>query len=412
MRVLVLCPQLPWPPQQGTTLRNFNLLRGIAARHRVTLATFAAPGADPGPLADWGLEILTAPPPPPRPIARRLLDLPSTATPDLARRLGSEAMDRLLADWVGRVDPRSERAGGAGAFDVVQIEGLEMAAHGLAVWELMGRRPRLIYDAHNAEWLLQDRVWRSDLRRPRGWVGALYSIAQTAKLARFEGRLLAACDAAVAVSVADAAALRRLRAGIRIAVVPNGVDTQAYVPADPAAVDPALCVFTGKMDFRPNIDAVRWFAQAVWPRVRAARPGARFAVVGRDPGPGLLALAGGDSGIEVTGGVPDVRPWIAHAALVAVPLRMGGGTRLKVLEAMAMAKAIAATSFGVEGLDLRPGEEALVADAPEDLAAAILRLMADPDLRSRLGAAARARAVADYRWERLVPAIEALYGAD
>jgi glycosyltransferase involved in cell wall biosynthesis len=296
-----------------------------------------------------------------------------------------------------------------GAPDIVQIEGLEMAPYGLAARRLTdGCGPRLVYDAHNAEWVLQDRAWRTDLGRPRLWHGALYSLAQTWKLRRFERRLLGAADATVAVSARDAEALREVAPGAAIAVVPNGVDTDAYRQADPAAVDPALVVFTGKMDFRPNIDAMAWFCREVWPRVRAGRPEARLAIVGRDPAPRVRALAGAD--VDVTGAVDDVRPHLARAGVVAVPLRVGGGTRLKVLEAMAMGKAIAATDLAVEGLNVRDGAEALLADTGPLLAEAVLRLMSDADLRARLGARARARAEGEYAWSALVPAIEALYG--
>ena len=407
MRLLVLAPQLPWPPQQGTALRNLNILLHLAERHAVTLLCFAEPGAEPGPLAEAGLEIITVPPPAPRPFWRRLLDLPSRLTPDLVRRLDSPAMDAAIRDLVAR------SAGDLG-FEGLQVEGMEMAAFGLraraGLAAVQARPPRLVYDAHNAEWLLQDRAWRADLRRPpRGWVGAAYSLAQTAKIRRYEARLLAAADATVAVSRADAAALRPLAPGARFVVVPNGVDVEAYPMADPSAEEPELCVFTGKMDFRPNVDAMTWFCESVWPRVRAGRPEARLAIVGRDPSPRVAALASAEQGILVTGAVADVRPWIARAGLVVVPLRVGGGTRLKVLEAMAMGKALVATRLGVEGLDLRAGQELVLADEAAPMAEAILALGRDAARRAALGAAARDRAEADYRWSVLVPRIEALY---
>jgi len=403
VRVLVLAPQIPWPPHQGTTLRNFNIVRQIARRHQVTVVGFGDPGGPYAPLADLGVAVVAVPPPPRRSVATRLGELLTTCAPDLSRRLASRAMDARLA---------SIARGEMGAFEVVQIEGLEMAAHGLAVHAALRRRDprvRLIYDAHNAEWVLQHRAWRADLGRPRGWPGAAYSAVQTWKLRRFERRVLRAADGVVAVSAADEAALRDLGPLGPVALVPNGVDTELYRPANPELVDPALCVFTGKMDFRPNVDAMAWFRQAVWPRVRQARSDARLAIVGRDPSARVVALADPGMGVEVTGAVPDVQPWLARAGVVVVPLRVGGGTRLKVLEAMAMGKAIAATSLGVEGLDLAPGREVVVADDPAALARGVADLMSDADLRRRLGERARARAVADYRWEALVPAIERLY---
>lgn len=456
MRILIVCPQLPWPPHQGTSIRNWGIVSELAKRHRVTVAAFHQPeghtsaaGVDSGTGADvaagaagadgtddpithlaaHGIECVTAAPPPPRPMLRRMLDVPFAGEPDLARRLDSAELDDAIATHLERVqdDP----------YDVIQIEGLEMARHGwhalaFAPLALDGRRPRLIYDAHNAEWVLQDRAWRADVQRPSGLVGALYSRIQTAKLRRFEARLLASADACVAVSAADAAALAPLAPAARLVVVPNGIDVDAYRPgradvgahgeggavgedgdvgaADNGGEDDDLFVFTGKMDFRPNVDAVTWFVREVWGLVRASRPAARFRIVGRDPSARVLALGDEAAGIEVTAAVPDTRPHIAAAGVIVVPLRVGGGTRLKVLEAMAMGKAVAATTVAVEGLDLVDGREVILADAPAALAEAIARLAGDRAARAALGKAARARVVADYRWATLVPGIEALYG--
>jgi sugar transferase (PEP-CTERM/EpsH1 system associated) len=405
LNLLVLTPQLPWPLHQGTAIRNFNILRRLAGRHDITLLTFADPGADLGPLEGLGLRVVTVPPPRRRSLARRGWELGTTATPDLARRLTSAVMHARVSELLAEHGDRAP-------FRVVQVEGLEVAAYGLAAQAAAGHagRPvRLVYDAHNAEWVLQWRAFQADLRRIAGWPGAGYSLLQTWKLRRFERDLLTRADATVAVSRADAAALGACAPGARPTIVPNGVDVRDYRPADPDAVEPALCVFTGKMDFRPNIDAVAWFADAVWPLVRAQRPEAHWAIVGRDPVERVRALDRPDHGVRITGAVEDVRPWLERAGVVVVPLRVGGGTRLKVLEAMAMAKAIAATRLAVEGLDLTGGVEALLADAPEDLAAGIVQLMADPARRASLGRAARERAVADFDWDRLVPRIEALY---
>lgn len=213
----MVVPQLPWPPHQGTAIRNLHLALELARTCDVTLAAFAPDGADPGPLPGAGIALATVPPPPPRPMAVRLRDLPTTAVPDLARRLDAPAMTARLSALIDGSPP----------FDVVQIEGLEMARHGLAAHgraAARGPRPRLVYDAHNAEWVLQDRAWQTDIRRPRTWVGALYSMVQTAKIRRFERALVRVADATAAVSAADAAALRALAPEARIAVVPNGVD--------------------------------------------------------------------------------------------------------------------------------------------------------------------------------------------
>lgn len=405
MRLLLLAPQLPWPPNQGTALRNLNLIRVLATRHQVHLVCFGDPSADRGPLPDWGVAVTLVAPPPPRSFLKRLLELPTQPTPDLLRRLASPAMDHCLAELATR---------GAGPVDVLQVEGIEMAPFGLALRDRLARRgrpPRLVYDAHNAEWILQDRAWRADLRRGlAGLPGVVYSLIQTAKLRRYERRLLCAADSVVAVSAADAAVLRALAPDVTPMVVPNGVDLDVYRPGLAEAEDADLVVFTGKMDFRPNIDGMAWFCETVWPLARALRPTLRLQIVGRDPVPRVRALASAALGIEVTGAVPDVRPFIARAGIVVVPLRVGGGTRLKVLEAMAAGKAILATRLGAEGLDLADGREALLVDEPAAMARAIADLAGDGARRAELGRAARARAERDYGWEGLVRGMEDCYG--
>jgi sugar transferase (PEP-CTERM/EpsH1 system associated) len=288
-----------------------------------------------------------------------------------------------------------------------------MAPYGLDLLRSthLGARSKLIYDAHNAEWVLQRRALHADAAKRRRWPAAAYSLIQTVKLRRYEARVLNAASATVAVSEADAEALRQLAPHARILVAPNGVDTNYFGPDDSADVDADLCVFTGKMDFRPNVDAVQWFCDNVWPRVRRERPTARFAIVGRDPSPAVRALTA-LPGVVVTGGVPDVRPWVNRAGVVVAPLRVGGGTRLKVLEAMAMAKPVVATSMAVEGLNVTPGAEVVIADSPADMASNIVALATDPARRAALGKAARQRTEFEYRWETTGWRIEALYRDD
>ena len=221
-------------------------------------------------------------------------------------------------------------------------------------------------------------------------------------------------DAVAAVSESDAAALRRLAPDKEIDVVPNGVDTQAYAPsAARAAGDCATAatvdlVFTGKMDYRPNVDAALWFADEILPRVRAQVPNARFVVVGQNPHSRLQPLAR-RAAVWLTGQVDDIRPYVAGACVYVAPLRMGGGTRLKVLQAMAMAKPIVSTTLGCNGIQAQDGREALLADSPQNFAAAVVRLTRDEALRRELGAHARALAVARYDWSHIAPLMEALY---
>jgi glycosyltransferase involved in cell wall biosynthesis len=253
------------------------------------------------------------------------------------------------------------------------------------------------------------------MRQPRRWVAAAYSFIQWHRLRRYERRACETADRVVVVSDRDAEAVRQLVPGLVPAVVPNGVDVEyctgpfSLLPDDSGPGDRDL-VFVGKMDFRPNVDAVLWFVRSVLPVIRQQIPEVRFWIVGKDPHPRLAPLTS-DPSVVLTGWVRDVRPYIAGAAVYVIPLRIGGGTRLKVLEAMAVGKAIVSTGLGCEGFDLEHDRHLVVADTPEQFAAATLALLEDPERRKRLGKTARHFAAANYDWRAIVPELERVYEA-
>jgi glycosyltransferase involved in cell wall biosynthesis len=194
-----------------------------------------------------------------------------------------------------------------------------------------------------------------------------------------------------------------------VAIVPNGVDTDVFAPGAVAeATQPGCIVFTGTLDYRPNVDAALWFVREVLPLIRAQQPAAHLLLVGRSPSPAVRALHDG-AAVRVLPDVPDVRPFIAGAATYVVPMRIGGGVRLKLLEALAMQAAVVSTQMGAEGMpDLRGDEHLLLADTPRAFAAAVLRLLDDAALRQRLGAAGRTLAQR-YDWRAIVPRLEQVY---
>ena len=418
-RILILTPQLPVPPQaltgtaQGTSIRNFNLIAGLAKRHKIDLASFVAPDAKDE--AQHGLELLRSycrqiitAPQPLRTIAERGRDTFLSPLPDMALRLESPPMRQQMARLLGQRP---------GDYDIIQIEGIEMAPYALALpsevsqARLHNRLPRLVFDDHNAEYLLQQRAFQTDARRLRRWIAAAYSFVQWRKLAAYERRICWAADRVVAVSEADREALLRLAPGLEVTVVPNGVDLDflrpGVVPPQPGMAQHAL-VFTGKMDYRPNVDGVLWFIEAVLPLIQALIPDVHFYVVGQQPHARLTALVGHPA-ITVTGRVPDVRPYIAGAGVYVVPLRIGGGTRLKVLEAMALGQAMVSTRLGCDGFPFADGREVLFADEPAAFADAVVRLLRDREQAATLGRAARAYVARHYGWEAIVPRLEALY---
>ena len=399
MRLLFLTPQIPYPPKKGTALRNWGLIAGLTSHHRVSLLSFLAPGQDPHPtppLAAACARFETVPQPD-RPLTRRLRDLALTRQPDMGLRLESSAFRTRLAAWLAQ-EP----------FDVVHIEGIELAPY-LDAIEMARPRPLVVFDDHNCEYLLQQRVCTTDLRIPSRWPGAAYSFVQWQRLRRFEARVCRRADRVLAVSEADAAALRKLVPGLELTVVPNGIDTQSYQPDAPEP-QPSVStlVFTGTMDFRPNVDAVLWFARRVLPRVQSEVPEARLLVVGQRPHRRLDSLRSNPA-VTLTGLVEDVRPYIARAAVYVAPLRMGGGTRLKLLEAMAMGKTVVTTRLGAEGYPVTDKQELLLADTPVDFAAAVVALLRSPEWRLGIGQAARAFVEQQYDWRVIVPRVAAAY---
>jgi polysaccharide biosynthesis protein PslH len=410
MNILFLTPQLPYPPRQGTTIRNYNLILHLAQRHTIDLLTFLAPGeelAAGSPLHSLCRKV-AAVPQPARSSRRRAVDTLTTLTPDMGLRLESPAMWDLVRTWTVQT-----------AYDLVQVEGIELAQYGMAVGGHKARRaPALIFDNHNCEYLLQKRNALNDLRLPRRWPAAGYSLAQWQKLRRYETMILQAADATIAVSAADKQAMLAIAPEAGITVVSNGIDLDVYRPPTSGTVDTAIntvqpkFVFTGKMDYRPNIDAALWFAEEVLPLVVAKEPNACLQLVGMNPHARLDVLRA-DPHVAITGAVPDTRPYIAGAAVYVIPMRVGGGTRFKALEAMACGKAIVSTSLGVEGIPVQHGRELLLADTPADFAAAVLRLVADlrsgGALQQQLGTAARRFVEQHYGWQTIIPQLDAVY---
>lgn len=215
---------------------------------------------------------------------------------------------------------------------------------------------------------------------------------QRDKMARFEAASLRRFDRVVAVSERDASQFRTCYGVTATTAIPTGVDLDFFSwqlpPSGGDGYRPTV-VFTGSMDWAANVDAVEFFLDEVWPKVLARWPDARFVVVGRHPPAALVNLARGTAGVEVTGFVDDVRPYgrVAHAFVI--PLRVGGGTRIKAFEAMAMGCPVVSTAIGIEGLPVEPGKHFLLADSAEQLAADVLRLFDEPHLREGLSRAAR-----------------------
>lgn len=401
--ILLLTPQMPYPPQQGTSLRNWHILRGLAQHNQVSLLSFVESDQSAAalqPLLTICPQVRTVPVPV-RDTALRLRQLLTTRLPDMAHRLYHPLFAETLRQWLQETP-----------FAVVQVEGIELARY-IPLIRQVSPASRILFDDHNAEAELQWRNCVTDSREPKRWPAAAYSLIQTLRLRRFEREAMRQADWVVAVSEQDAAHLHRLLPWKTLTVIPNSLDIEAYqaVTDSEAANAPAFdLIFTGKMDYRPNVDAVLWFAETVWPQIRAARPQTTWAIVGQKPHERLNVL-NQQPGITLTGWVESVTPYLAGAKVCLLPFRAGSGTRLKLIEAMAAGKAIVSTTVGAEGFPVRTSQELILADEPERLAQVVLYLLADEGARQRLGAAARVFAQ-EYDWRVVVPRFEQLYEAE
>jgi glycosyltransferase involved in cell wall biosynthesis len=285
-----------------------------------------------------------------------------------------------------------------GRFDVVVCDFLVPAVN------LPARLPcPAVLFAHNVE----SEIWRRHAETGESALKRLLCRTQHRRMLRFEGRTLARFDGVLAVSEADRDTFDKAYPGaIRqpVHVVPTGVDTEYFWPS-PSDTASRELVFTGSMDWLPNEDAMLFFCRDVLPLIRREEPSVTLSIVGRTPTPAVKAL-GEQPGVRVTGRVDDVRPFMRGAAVSVVPLRIGGGTRLKIFEAMAMGKAVVSTTIGAEGLPVVHGSDVMLADDPRSFARAVVELIRDVERRRQLESAARALVVAKYDWSTVAGDLE------
>ncbi len=393
MNILFLTPQLPYPPRQGAALRNWGLLSELAKQHEVHLLTFAESDAQAPP----GLASLTTVSEPQRPLRRRLLELLTTTEPDMARRLWSDEFAKQLAELLAKH-----------SFDVVQVEGIELMPYALPYLQ-QNNALLWLYDAHNAETELQRSAMLADLRQPKRWHAAAYSAIQVWKLRRYEASLLPKFDLVVAVSDTDRRLLKEM-AAIEPFLLPNGINSSHFSPNIAQAApqmqerEGAALVFTGKMDFRPNVDGVLWFVDEILPLIQTNDPPPTFWVVGQKPHAALEPLRAHPQ-VVLTGWVDQIEPYLAGADIVVVPLRMGSGTRLKVLQALSMARPLVGTTLGCSGLALRDASHLRLADDSATFARAISELLRDTT-RFEMAERGRGHVQEHFDWKVLVPKLE------
>jgi len=398
-QVLFLCHRIPYPPNKGDKIASWQVMKALCGRATVHLGTFIDDPADSEHRAR--MEAMTG--------ESCILDL--KPLPRLLRAarglLSGEALsvamlrDARMQRWVDDLLSRHR-------IDHVVAFSSQMAPY--VMHHTRGRRSVMDFcDVDSEKW----RAYAADKAFPKSWVYAREGRA----LGHLERRAAAAFDASCFVTEPEAALFRQLYPELadRAHCIPNGVDHAYFDPAAyfaPVPLDGApRLVFTGAMDYWANVDAVVWFCAEVWPLLRARHPQASFTIVGGKPTAEVQALAS-RPGVNVTGRVADVRPYVQAADVVVAPLRIARGVQNKVLEGMAMARPVVATSGAFTGIEATPGSHMLVADTAQDYLAAIERFLAAPDYAAACGRAARAVVLERYDWTGSMNRLLCLAGLD
>ena len=391
LRVLQFAPRAPWPLDTGAKLRNYHLARILAMQARISLLAFGDEQNETNALDQVYERIVTVP------------------------RLGGYSFAKVLRGAVGRTplpllnyttNEMSKTLAHVLAendFDVVQVESIHLMNY-LPVIRAARSRPIVVCDWHNIE----SDLMRQYAEREQSLARKTYARRTARLMNEFEIKALNEFDGHIVVSEQDAERLRRMNPQARILVIENGVDVSYY--AGEQSAGKKRIVFVGSMDYHANIDGAVNFARNVWPVVRKQKPELLFTIVGRDPSPEVRALSSKD-GVEVTGSVDDVRPYYAEAIAAVVPLNVGGGSRLKILEAMAAGVPVVSTKLGAEGLDSSDGENILLTHGPGQIAEAVIRIVDNRELAKRLIAGGSALVRERYDWSTLGAKLLAQYQA-
>jgi sugar transferase (PEP-CTERM/EpsH1 system associated) len=388
--ILFLAHRVPYPPDRGDKIRGFHILKYLSERKRVHLIAFADDTCDLK--SKSGLAKLTGNRSiiwrsKPRAVAamEALFGRKPVSLTAFGNKPLREAVDNILARH---------------SIDTIYVFSSQMAQY------LPARpRQRVIMDFVDMD-SAKFAAYAQSSKGPMGWM-----LGREARLMlQHEKAVAARADASLFVSEAEAALFRSRTGAERVHVIENGIDTDQYDPAGHfKRIDTMgrLIVFTGQMDYRPNIEGVTWFVETILPHIRVVHPDARFVIVGRNPTDAVKAL-GKQPGVTVTGSVADVRGWLAAAAVVVAPLKLARGIQNKVLEGMAMARPVVASAAAAQGID--HAGTIMVGSTVGEIAEAVTQLLSDPRKAADLGAAARKQVLERYSWEARLSPLDALLG--
>jgi polysaccharide biosynthesis protein PslH len=392
MNILLTLRQPLLPADTGGKVRSLNIFSRLAKRASIHAVSFADPITEAGPISDMKDLFASYTPVPWQETAKysagfytEVLANQFSRLPYFLAKCNRESFQSAVETLAARKD-----------FDVVLCDFLHTAAPLLG----LASGPKVVFE-HNVEFLLRKRQWEMEKRPLHRWVFD----SEWKKTRAIEARVCQSFEHTITVSREDQQILRWEFGIESVSTLPTGVDTEYFRPTnDPQ--QPGRLVFVGSMDWGPNEDGIIWFLREVYPRIREAMPSTGFSIVGRNPSARLRAIACESPNVEVSGRVLDVRPHLSASEVVVVPLRVGGGTRIKIPEAMAMAKPVVSTPIGAEGLPFRNDRELYIAERPEAFARAVVSLLKYPALRDAMGAAAREAVVARHSWNVAVDTME------
>jgi glycosyltransferase involved in cell wall biosynthesis len=398
MKVLWFSHILPFPPRGGNLQRSFNLIREMSKSCEISLVAFNAQGERADRVATYAAEL-----------SKYCGQVEIWELPFPRRRArwwGKLALSPLYDDpftsrelWSRELEARWRRLLDRHAGSLLHMDSLDL---GMFARSLDGFRK--VLNHHNCESAMAERR----AHRETNPLKRAYLRLHAGKLADLERRLCHQFEVNTVVSELDGQTLRARNPRAHVHVVENGTDTHFFAPGGEAE-EPRSLIFAGSLDWYPNLSAIRFFLREVWPLLRQQDPGVHLTLAGQKPPAWLTRLAASNPSLRLVPNPEDIRPWVRRAAVFVCPIRDGGGTRLKILDAMALGKAVVSTSIGCEGLRVKDGENILVADTPHDFAQAVRSVLENEDLRRRVEAAARTLVEAEYSWERIAAHLAQAY---
>ncbi len=397
MNILFLTQILPYPLDAGPKIRIYYVLRYLAQYHRVTLIAFTR-GATDERNAEQLRSFLHA---------VHTVPIQRSRIRDgffLAQSVLTDQPFLIVRDQVAAMHATIQRVMHDEHFDAVHADQLGMAQYAVGL-----NGVTQVLDQHNAVWTIVQRMWQNERQGPRKWVMA----REWRTLQRYEARTCQQFDHIVTVTEEDARALQSLDPTfpLPITVMPICIDPAA-LPRVAVAERPRNIIFLGGMFYPPNVDGALWFARNVFPLVQAANPESQFFIVGARPDHQIVELGAAEPQIRVTGYVADATPYLSESAVFIVPLRAGGGMRVKILDAWLRGIPIVSTTIGCEGIETRPGENLLIADSPADFAAAVSQVIQNPALGKQLANNGRRWVEEKYSWQTVYQKLDSIYARE